>query len=379
MSAEVEIEQERGGHTARPLERWVDGWAVEPFLHVEPDRVYNPLNDRGLRSDDPGYAELRSLALGEISLAAVSPATRSYLAETGWIVEEEAEPGTRFFLKYVSFEAHTVCNQGCYFCPVSTDRREAHFMPMDFYEEIARQLAEFRDTIEGVSMIHYNEPTVDKRFVEQVAVLKRHGLPPAVLTNGSGLTPPRVDAILDLGGLKFLSINLSTLDRERYAADRQGDHLVQVLKNLDYVRDRPLAETMEIAVLGQGDETHRRDYEEIRDRFAGSLFAVKFYEVMNRAGAVPLGLHPSRPVVELCGCEQTGSRPLQWVHITPHGKCVLCCQDYHDQYVIGDLHEESLSEILSGPKMALLRRWVYGVEEAPGDFICRDCIYALTR
>jgi hypothetical protein len=29
--------------------------------------------------------------------------------------------------------------------------------------------------------------------------------------------------------------------------------------------------------------------------------------------------------------------------------------------------------------MALLRRWVYGVEEAPDDFICRQCIYALTR
>jgi hypothetical protein len=29
--------------------------------------------------------------------------------------------------------------------------------------------------------------------------------------------------------------------------------------------------------------------------------------------------------------------------------------------------------------MALLRKWVYGVEEAPADFICRDCIYAITR
>jgi radical SAM protein with 4Fe4S-binding SPASM domain len=67
------------------------------------------------------------------------------------------------------------------------------------------------------------------------------------------------------------------------------------------------------------------------------------------------------------------------VHITPHGKCVLCCQDYHDQYVIGDLNEESLKDILTGSRMALLRKWVYGVEEAPADFICRDCIYAITR
>jgi hypothetical protein len=252
-------------------------------------------------------------------------------------------------------------------------------MPLDFYEEIVRQLAEFKDTIEGVSMIHYNEPTIDKRFVDQVGILRAHGLPPAVLTNGTGLTPPRVDAIMKLGGLKFLSINLSTLDRERYAADRRGDHLRVVMKNLEYIRNVPLAESMEIAVLGQGDDDHRRDFEQITAHFAGSCFTVKYYEVMDRAGNLPIGLHPGAPLERLCGCEQTGSRPLQWVTITPHGKCVLCCQDYFDRYVVGDLNEQPLREILAGPEMALLRRWVYGLEEAPDDFICRRCIYALTR
>jgi hypothetical protein len=332
-----------------------------------------------MTAEDPDYGTLRSLALGETSLVELPPETRDRLAASAWLVEDREDLAERFMLKYVSFEAHTVCNQGCYFCPVSTHRREAHFMSMEFYEEITRQLAEFRHTIEGVSMIHYNEPTVDKRFVEQVGILRKHGLPPAVLTNGSGLTPKRVDAIQEMGGLKFLSINLSTLDRERYAADREGDHLKVVMKNLDYMKDMPLAETMEIAVLGQGDDVHKADFEEIRAYFDGSRFDIKYYEVMNRAGSVMVGLRPQKPVTQLCGCEQTGSRPLQWVHITPHGKCVLCCQDYHDQYVIGDLNEESLKDILTGSRMALLRKWVYGVEEAPADFICRDCIYAITR
>lgn len=374
MSMELEI-----GARQASLAAGAEDLRVEPYLHVLPGSLHNPLTERTLTPADPGYAEVRALAVGEGSLAALSPSLRTRLVADGWVVEDGPDLASRFVLHYVSFEAHTVCNQGCYFCPVSTHRREAHFMPMDFYEEIASQLAEFRGTIKGVSMIHYNEPTVDKRFVEQVGVLLRHGLPPAVLTNGSGLTPKRVDAILEMGGLEYLSVNLSTLDRERYAGDREGDHLVTVMKNLEYVKSRPLAKTMEIAVLGQGDEIHRRDLEEIRAHFDGSLFDVKFYEVMDRAGHVQIGLRPPQPVGRLCGCEQTGSRPVQWVHITPHGKCVLCCQDYHDQYVVGDLHEESLRDILSGPKMSLLRRWVYGMEEAPADFICRNCIYAVTR
>jgi hypothetical protein len=351
---------------------------VEPFLHFGPDRIYNTLTDLFLASAEAGFRELHGLRGGQLAPGDLAPDLCAELFAAGWLVESAPDLGARFRLKYVSLEASTVCNQACYFCPVSVERREDHFMSMEFYEEIVAQLAAHRATLEGVSMIHYNEPTADKRFLDQVRVLKRYGLPPAVLTNATGLTPQRIDAILELGGLRYLSINLSTLDRERYRHDRGGDHLPLVLRHLDYLKDKPLAPQMDIAVLGSGNEVHRRDFEAIRERFAGTLFQVHFYEVMDRAGAVPIGLHPFQRHERLCGCEQTGSRPVQWVHVNPLGQCVLCCQDYHDQYVVGDLHEETLDAILSGPRMALLRRWVYGLEPAPDDFICRRCIYALT-
>lgn len=359
-----------------------DRLVVEPFLHYGPDRIYNTLTDRNLDRDEPGFRELQALRGGELTASSLPAGTRARLFAGGWLIESSPESSPdlagRFRLKYVSLEASTVCNQACYFCPVSVDRREDHHMSMEFYERIVAQLAAHRDTIEGVSMIHYNEPTADKRFLDQVRLLKRYGLPPAVLTNATGLTPQRIDAILEMGGLCYLSINLSTLDRERYARDRGGDHLPLVLRNLDYLKDKQLAPRMDMAVLGSGDEVHRQDFEAIRERFAGSLFQVHFYEVMDRAGSVPIGLHPMGRHERLCGCEQTGSRPVQWVHVNPMGQCVLCCQDYHDRYVVGDLHTESLDEILSGPRMSLMRRWVYGMEPAPDDFICRQCIYALT-
>jgi len=356
----------------------VDRLVVEPFLHFGPDRIYNTLTDRFVGLGEPGFGELHELRGGRLTAIELSPDLRAALFAGGWLVESAPDLAGRFHLKYVSLEASTVCNQGCYFCPVSVARREDHFMSMELYERIVIQLAAYRSTIEGVSMIHYNEPTADRRFLDQVRVLKRHGLPPAVLTNATGLTPARIDAILEMGGLCYLSINLSTLDRERYNADRDGDHLPLVLRNLDYLKDKPLAPRMDIAVLGTGNELHRGDFEAIRERFRDTLFQVHFYEVMDRAGAVPIGLHPMGLHERLCGCEQTGSRPVQWVHINPLGQCVLCCQDYHDRYVVGDLNEETLDAILSGPRMSLLRRWVYGMEPAPADFICRHCIYALT-
>jgi wyosine [tRNA(Phe)-imidazoG37] synthetase (radical SAM superfamily) len=352
---------------------------VNPFLHVGNERVYDPLQDRHLSEGEPGYAALRSVLAGERALESLDPAERDGLAAGGWLLPAEEDPSTRYLLKYVSLEAHTVCNQACYFCPVSIAPREDYFMPTELYERIVGELAEHRETIEGVFMINYNEPTADRRFVEQVRTIKAAGLPPAALTNGSGLTPDRVDALVEMGGLRYLSINLSTLDRERYRRDRGEDHVGLVLRHLEHAKDLPVAQEMEIVVLGTNDDDHRRDFVEISERFAGSRFVVKSYEVMDRAGYLQIGKKPEGGKRRLCGCDNVGSRPLQHLHITPRGRCVLCCEDYDEKYVVGDLTRQSLDQVLAGPELARLRRWVYGIEEAPADFICNGCTFALTR
>jgi len=352
---------------------------LNPFLHIGADRLYNPLTDLTILAGEPGYEVLRALLSGVLPVAAAPAVDRARLAAQGWLLPGDAEPAREFRLKYVSLEAHTVCNQSCYFCPVSIAPREDYFMPTALYERIVGELAAWRDTLEAVFMINYNEPTADRRFVDQVRTIKNAGLPPAVLTNGTGLTPDRVDALVEMGGLRFLSINLSTLDRERYSKERGGDHLGLVLRNLDYVGDKAVAEQMDMVVLGTGNDDHKRDFEEISRRFADSRFEVKYFEVMDRAGYLQIGHRPAALAQRLCGCENVGSRPLQHLHITPQAKCVLCCEDYDAKYVVGDLNHESVHEVLTGPTLAMMRRWVYGLDEAPRDFLCRGCTFALTR
>jgi hypothetical protein len=72
-----------------------------------------------------------------------------------------------------------------------------------------------------------------------------------------------------------------------------------------------------------------------------------------------------------------GSRPFEHMHVTATAKAVLCCQDYWEKLVVGDLKTQTVAEILGGDRMALLRKWTYGVEEAPADFLCRRCEFAI--
>lgn len=339
-----------------------------PYLHVDAERIYDPLTDRALVPGDETYAHFRAFQ--------ASGDAHESLERDGWLLRNGGDLSRRHRLKIVSLETLTTCNQKCYFCPVSIAPREDYAMTDALFARIVDELTAFRGTLESVFLQSYNEPTLDRRFLDQCRTIMNAGLPVAVLSNGSGFTPAKTDALIDMGGLRYLCINLSTLDRERYERDRGADHLPVVLRNLEHMQEKPLAREMNIVVLGTGDATHDADFESIRDRFAGTRFRVEKHVVMDRAGWLDVGLKAADRMRPLAGCDNVGSRPLQHLHITPHGKCVLCCEDYDEKYVVGDLTRSTIAEVLEGDEIAKLRRWVYGVEEAPEDFMCRDCVFA---
>src|SRR5437879_501340 len=97
----------------------VDSWRAEPYLHIEEDRIYNPLTDRTLTPRDDGYESFRRIVLGSGGVDELFVPLKAVLIDEGWLVSAAQDRSRRFRLMYVSLEAHTVCNQACYFCPVA--------------------------------------------------------------------------------------------------------------------------------------------------------------------------------------------------------------------------------------------------------------------
>lgn len=347
-------------------------WTANPYLHREETRIYNPLTDRSLVPGESAFAKFHAFEEGG--------ALDESLVSGGWVIPSTADLSRSFHLKIVSLETVTTCNQKCYFCPVSIAPRDDEEMPTELFERIVNELTEFRDSIDGVFLQSYNEPTIDRRFVDHCRTLFEAKLPVAVLSNGTGLTPAKVDGIMAAGKLRFLCINLSTMDAEAYERDRGEDHLRVVLRNLDYLKDKPIADLMRIIVLGSGDEEHQTNFEAVRERYAGSLFEVVHQLTVDR-GAWHLDVARAAVPREgrLAGCELIGSRPLQHLHITATANCILCCQDYDENYVVGNLQQQSVRDVLEGDTMAKMRRWAYGVEDSPDEFICRSCTFAIMR
>ena len=56
------------------------------------------------------------------------------------------------------------------------------------------------------------------------------------------------------------------------------------------------------------------------------------------------------------------------------GKVFLCCQDYYQENIFGDLTKDSIQDILNTKEANHLRDQIYGKKPADKDLICRKCI-----
>jgi wyosine [tRNA(Phe)-imidazoG37] synthetase (radical SAM superfamily) len=347
---------------------------VSPFLHDRGPVLYNPVSGESLSKEEEGFLTLSRIAEGLAPEAA--PAVLEHLRAARFLIEDADAEARRTHLLYVSLETCTTCNHRCPFCPVSVSPREREVMDQELFESILDQVVEAGGRRTVVFLSNYNEPTIDPLFEERVRALFSRGLPVSLLTNASNLTPERAARLEAHGRFRYVGINLPTLDPERYERLHGTRDLARVLGNIDSLRAGSLSEESAIVVLGDEDEAHRRDVEEIRRRFEPQGWEVRPFRIRSRPASGTFVPEPPAKK-KLRGCEQMGSRPFEHLHITATAKAVLCCQDYYEKLTVGDLKTQTVAEILGGETMARLRRWTYGVEEAPEDYLCRRCEFAL--
>jgi len=352
----------------------LDPETVSPFLHDRGDCLYNPLSGESLPKTGDGYRALTRVAEGLPPEA--SEAVLDHLRAARFLIEDVEAEARRTRLLYVSLETCTSCNHRCPFCPVSVSPRDRDVMSQELFESILDQVVEAGGDRVVVFLSNYNEPTVDPLFEERVRSLFERGLATSLLTNASHLDPARADRIAAWGRFRYVGINLPTLDPERYEKLHGTRDLGRVLANVDALSTRDLSEESAIVVLGEEDAAHLRDVAEIRARFEPKGWRIRPFKIRARPASGTYVPEPP-PKKRLRGCEQMGSRPFEHLHVTATAKAVLCCQDYYEKLTVGDLKTQTVAEILGGEIMARLRRWTYGVEEAPPDFLCRRCEFAI--
>lgn len=258
------------------------------------------------------------------------------------------------------------CNWGCRFCPVATDPKPPRTMPMDLFEEIITKLKGV-GTVDYVTFQFYNEPTLDRYFVRRVEVLAEHGMQLALYSNASALTQEKIDALVDHGVLRHLIVNLPSDDPAEFAELTGSRSYQHTVRNLRAAIDAGLR--VQIAVNGVG-KALARNFVGLTRRYRPLGVEVFLSLTCDRAGDVG-GAYAQDVYVEgrLTGC----GWPVQHANISVTGDLFLCCNDYYQREVFGNIRDGSIDDLMTSEASVRLRRLVFGVADAPKDFLCRRC------
>jgi hypothetical protein len=316
-------------------------------------------------------------ALDALHAAAAAPVDQSVLAaahgravvddlvDRGWL-QQPTDLCTEYLLTTAQIEVTAHCNWGCEFCPVSLDRKPSATMPMPLFEEIIDKIAVY-NTIRFVTFHFYNEPTLDRFFAERIAVLREHGLKLRLLSNASNLTEEKIALLQQGDTLLQLVVNVPSLDESSFRDLTGSRKLGRTLANVEAALDAGLP--VAVVVNGVGDDVQRR-LGEVRARFEPRGVAVSSTLLSDRAGTLSVDYHQDVHVEgRLRGC----SWPVNHAHFSVSGDMFICCNDYYQREKFGNIRSGSVHELMTSKEAVLLRRRVFGVAEAPDDYICRTC------
>jgi len=281
-------------------------------------------------------------------------------------------------LQRAQIETTSVCNQRCSFCPVSVKRRKKSTLDLAQLKRILEQLNQH--PISTIYLNGFNEPTYDKEIIEKIALIHDYGYSVSFLSNGSGLTPDLVEQLFSLGVMNYC-VNLSTIDLDQYQTTRGNSDIIKVLPNVEFLLNRCVQEDAHatILIVGNLDETHADNIQQIHSHFNQYL---NNNNVISICPAVDYAanLTEIRPDnfyhKTLRGC--ANKRHKEWLHISAAGNLILCCHDYEEKYAFSHIESEQLESAFANPTYQQFSRWVEGEEEAPEDFICRYCLFAIS-
>lgn len=240
------------------------------------------------------------------------------------------------------------------------------FMSYELFEKIVNQISEFPQRIKLLNFAWLGEPLLHPDISKMVAYAKKRNIADRVeiVSNASRLTPELSENLVD-AGLDRIRISIQGLSQEdyynisKYKLDYKG-----FVKNIEYLHNysqkngghtKIYIKIMDAMLKEEGaEEKFRSMFEPICDMINIETLVplVSGLDISNLKTQFEKGYWNENLVSEPIICPQ----PFYLLVITPEGKVLSCCEVDGEHMVVGNVLENSLTEIWNGSELRALRR-----------------------
>jgi MoaA/NifB/PqqE/SkfB family radical SAM enzyme len=272
----------------------------------------------------------------------------------------------------INFEITSICDAKCIHCP--RQGMDRTMKPMDFtlFKKMVDQAAEM-----GVPELYpngYGELLTMRNLDDYLEYIsdREHRFRVCINTNGFRMTEEKIELFIK-HKVHLLNICMDGATAETAEAIRVQLKLDEIEKNihrlmairkergLDYPKVRA-----GIIVIPQ----NRHEVTQFCAKWKGVVDYVGIAGASSRLGSLSTEMTEFGPKETASACVL----PFRDLTLLSDGKAVLCCQDWNEEHVVGDLNTQSLREIWHGPELIRVRE--LHLKARGGDVaICAKCNY----
>lgn len=258
----------------------------------------------------------------------------------------------------ISLETLALCNARCAFCPYPVMERKGEKMPDELIDKLVGEMAAFQRPF-LFSPFKVNEPLLDKRLIPLCERMNRE-VPKALIrifTNGSALTPEKIEGLSRLKNVVHLWVSLNATDPVEYEK-LMGLRFEQTAKRLDYLHSIEFPHPVMLSKVGYPDEPFRRYCYDRWPKFDSLAIMQTSWLGYTDAQITKVPDSPCSRWFELS--------------ITSSGKVSLCCMDSEARFSIGDVSKQTLLEVYNAPEWRERREKMLSRK---GIYPCNTCTY----
>lgn len=290
-------------------------------------------------------------------------------------INKKLHRGLLSFPQNVHAEVTNICNLRCVMCPVDKQTREKGFMSLETFEKIARQCkGEF--SLEKMALMGFGEPFLNPEIIAMSRYAKEQGIRHVFTsTNATTINEKMSEEIVLRSGFDLISFSFDGAKKETYESIRVGAFFDKVLGNIlnfiqirkKYGKEKPVI-NLQLLVM-QETEHEVEAFLEFWNKRLGTRDMIFIRDVDTFGGQVADHRIDSQlPKIKRIPCIQLWRDfVISW-----DGDVTACCKDTFYKLSVGNVLENSISEIWENKRWKTIRqihktgRW----DEIP---LCRNC------
>ncbi|CCZ58495.1 radical SAM domain protein [Clostridium sp. CAG:710] len=271
--------------------------------------------------------------------------------------------------KVIEVQFHNKCNSNCLICPYKDMNYSYKSMTNELFEKLLSEIDEKK--LKRIIPYLNNEPFLDVNFIEKVKKI-RNKFKKIEIEISSNVSMIKEKDIIALNSLNITELRLSVFGYEKDTYNKMMPCLnyektFEKLKTISNIMSKT-STIISIVMIDTG-EISEQEFIDMEKMCKSLGFNFERWGFLDRSDNVT---YKSNNIYNenVSYCEQ--NRPLERMHILSDGRVIFCCQDWSHSLVVGDINNNTISEVWNSKVYNNARNSLYD-KEKDSPMICKKC------